>query len=88
MDPEDRWRVAIATAPRIPLRRPQRVDDSPVLVIDVDAAEMALAIPPPSPVGEAHESGRETTSLPHHQARAQIRRQGTRTRHHPHHPEE
>ena len=35
MDPEDRWSVVIATAPRIPRRRLKRVERSPVLETEV-----------------------------------------------------
>ena len=64
MEPDDRWRVAIASAPWIPQRRPVRVDDSPVLVIDVDAVEMAATIPPSSPSGKADESSPEASVPP------------------------
>ena len=64
MEPEDRWRVAIATTPRIPRRRLERVDGSPVLEIEVDLAEMSSTLPLPSSSGEADKSGAETTVPP------------------------
>ena len=64
MEPEDRWRVAIATTPRIPRRRLELVDGSPVLEIEVDLTEMSFTLPLPSPSREADESGAETTVLP------------------------
>ena len=64
MEPEDRWRVAIATTPRIPRRRLERVDGSPVLEIEVDLAEMSSTLPLPSPSREVDQSGTETTVPP------------------------
>ena len=64
MEPEDRWRVAIATAHRIPRRRLERVDGSPVLEIEVDLAEMDSTMPLLSPSREVDESGAETAAPP------------------------
>ena len=58
-------RPAIAMTPRIPRRRLERVDGSPVLEIEVDLAEMSSTLPLPSPLGEADEALRPP-SLPHH----------------------
>ena len=62
MEPEDGWRVAIVTAPRILRRRLERVDGSLNLEIKVDLVEMDSTLPLPSPSSEAGESGTETTA--------------------------
>ena len=50
-----------ATAPRIPWRRLERVDGSPVLEIELDLDELDATMPLPSPPREAAESGAEVT---------------------------
>ena len=50
--------------PRIPRRRLERVDGSPVLEIEVDLADLGSTLPLPSPSREVHESGTETTVPP------------------------
>ena len=56
MEPEHRWAVAIATVSHIPQIRLERVDGSPVLVIDVNLVEMEATVPPSSPSRKVDES--------------------------------